>query len=145
MLRLIETFGLWDELEAQFRIKPVWGVCAGAILMAEKVLNPDQKSFDLMPVTIERNGYGRQLQSHFALVENYEVSLIRAPVIRDVREDVKIRAVHDGAPVWLEYGKNMLTSFHAELNLAYPSPMHQAFVKLIRGSKVRTIKRTRVA
>ena len=111
MLKLIDRFNLWDVLTEQFAQKPVWGICAGSILMAEKVLvqknkHPDesqdpeinsldpgsslgcskenwstQKSFGLLPITVKRNGYGRQLDSHNVNINGYEVSLIRAPVI----------------------------------------------------------------
>lgn len=134
MLKLIERFGLWDELAAQFAAKPVWGICAGAILMAETVLNPSQKSFALMPITIERNGYGRQLQSHTDTVDGYEVSFIRAPVVREIQADINIHATHNGDPVWLERGQYMLTTFHPELTMSYPSPMHQRFVDLVQKS-----------
>lgn len=75
MLKLIEMFGLWDDLARQFKAKPVWGICAGSILIAEKVLNPSQKSFGLIPMTVERNGYGRQLDSHHTKVGDYDSTL----------------------------------------------------------------------
>ena len=60
MLKLIERFNLWDVLADQFSKKPVWGICAGSILLAETVTDPAQKSFGLLPVSVRRNGYGRQ-------------------------------------------------------------------------------------
>ncbi|GJL85847.1 MAG: pyridoxal 5'-phosphate synthase subunit PdxT [Micavibrio sp.] len=130
MLKLIDTFGLEEDLKKVFAEKPVWGICAGSILMADKVINPIQKSFHMMPVTMERNGYGRQLESHNAVVDGFEVSFIRAPVVKAVNDNVEILASHDGAPVWLRSGRYMVTTFHPELTLEYPSPMHQAFVHL---------------
>ena len=56
MLKLIEVFGLWDALAAQFKRKPVWGICAGSILLASHVKNPEQNSFGALPLTICRNG-----------------------------------------------------------------------------------------
>ena len=94
MLKLIETFGLWDALVRNFKTKPVWGICAGAILIAERVTHPQQKSFGLLPLTVERNGYGRQLESHHAEIDGYEVSFIRAPIFTDVGPDVAILAEH---------------------------------------------------
>ncbi len=128
MLKLIERFDLWDVLAAQFAAKPVWGVCAGVILMAQTVLSPAQRSFDLLPITVERNGYGRQLESCHVEIEGYKVSFIRAPVIKDAAESVHVRAVHKGDPVWLESGQYMLTTFHPEMSLDFPSPMHRAFL-----------------
>ena len=132
MLKLIERFELWDVLAAQFAQKPVWGICAGAILMAERVSNPEQKSFGLLPITIERNGYGRQLQSSHKEVQGYNVSFIRAPVIKEY-SDVGILASHGDDPVWLQKGQYMLTTFHPELTMDTPSPMHKAFVEIVKN------------
>ncbi|MEZ5814630.1 MAG: pyridoxal 5'-phosphate synthase glutaminase subunit PdxT [Alphaproteobacteria bacterium] len=132
MLKLIERFNLWDELAQQFAQKPVWGICAGSILLAEKVLNPAQKSFGILPITVERNGYGRQLESCHTLINGYEVSLIRAPVIKETAKNVEILAQHQGAPVWIRDGKNMATTFHPELTFDFPSPMHKMFVEIVR-------------
>lgn len=131
MLKLIENFNLWDVLSEQFRQKPVWGICAGSILLAEKVLNPSQKSFGMLPITIERNGYGRQLESHHASVEKYTVSFIRAPVIKDVTGDVEILSTHEDTPVWIQKDHVMASTFHPELTMQYPSPMHKRFVDLV--------------
>ena len=132
MLKLIETFGLWDALVRNFKTKPVWGICAGAILIAERVTHPQQKSFSLLPLTVERNGYGRQLESHHAEIDGYEVSFIRAPIFTDVGPDVAILAEHQGAPVWVRSGKYWASAFHPELTMTYPSPMHRGFVDLVR-------------
>ena len=132
MLKLIENFDLWDELAAQFRAKPVWGICAGSILLAEKVLNPAQKSFGLLPITVERNGYGRQLDSHHGEVSGYPVSFIRAPVITDAGRS-EILASHEGKPVWIQNGQYMATTFHPELTLDFPSPMHNAFLEMVQN------------
>jgi len=132
MLKLIERFDLWDVLSAQFKNKPVWGICAGSILMAETVLNPAQKSFSLLPMTVERNGYGRQIDSHFAKIAGYDISLIRAPVIKKVANDVEVKTAHENTPVWVQKGQYMATTFHPELTLDFPSPMHQAFVEMIK-------------
>lgn len=134
MLKLIETFGLWDVLAKNFAAKPVWGICAGSILMADTVWVDEtkvktQKSFGLIPVEIIRNGYGRQLDSHHGLVDGYDVSFIRAPVIAGMADTVEVLAVNDNVPVWLKYKAHMLTTFHAELTRTYPSPMHRRFIE----------------
>lgn len=132
MLKLIDTFDLWDALKKQFAEKPVWGICAGSILIAENVTGPAQKSFGLIPMSIERNAYGRQLESHHADINGYEVSLIRAPVISKVTNDVTVKATYEGKPVWVKKGRYMATTFHPELTLDYPSPMHSEFANLVR-------------
>ena len=134
MLKLIERFDLWDDLAQQFSSKPVWGICAGSILLADKVMNPIQKSFGILPMTVERNGYGRQLDSHNTAINGYEVSFIRAPIIKQAANDIEVKASHDGDPVWVAKGKNMATTFHPELTFDYPSPMHKAFVDLVQAN-----------
>ncbi len=131
MLKLIERFELWDILSEEFSQKPVWGICAGSILMANKVTNPAQKSFGLLPITIQRNGYGRQLDSHYAQIEGYEVSFIRAPVITEISNEIEVLVKHDGNPVWVQSGSKIASTFHPELTKSYPSPMHKHFIDLV--------------
>lgn len=133
MLKLIDVFGLWDVLAENFARKPVWGICAGSILMADTVWVDEsktkkQKSFGLMPVEIVRNGYGRQLDSHIGQVAGYDVSFIRAPVVTGMADTVEVLAKEGDIPVWLKSNQNHLTSFHAELTLDYPSPFHKSFI-----------------
>lgn len=131
MLKLIENFNLWDVLKKNFNAKPVWGICAGSILMAEKVTDPEQKSFGVLPITVQRNGYGRQLDSHHADIDGYEVSFIRAPIFTNIGPGVEVLANHEGEPVWVQKGKAMASAFHPELTLDYPSPMHRRFIDLV--------------
>lgn len=134
MLKLIDRFGLWDVLVAEFAAKPVWGICAGSILMAEKVTDPEQKSFGVLPITVQRNGYGRQLESHKDRIDGFEVSFIRAPIITNIGDDVEVKATHEGDPAWVERGKDMATTFHPELSLDAPSPMHEYFVEKVKAA-----------
>lgn len=100
----------------------LYGTCAGAILLAERVTSPAQPSLELLDISIERNGYGRQLQSHIShepcpVLGNdpLEMVFIRAPIIRDVGEQVEILARHDDEPVFVRQGRIMATTFHPEL------------------------------
>ena len=131
MLKLIERFDLWDALKEQFQAKPVWGICAGSILLAETVTGPEQKSFGLLPMSVQRNGYGRQLDSHHGVVDDYPVSFIRAPVITEVSEGIDVKAYENDRPIWVQKSRIMATTFHPELTLNFPSPMHKLFVELI--------------
>lgn len=131
MLKLIDRFDLEDVLKEAFATKPVWGVCAGVILIAKTVLNPAQKSFGLLDITVERNGYGRQLESRIEEIDSYPVSYIRAPIISQVSDDMTIKAYRDGLPVWIQKDHIMATTFHPELTLKTPSPMHKIFADLI--------------
>lgn len=134
MLKLIDNFDLWQPLQDTFARIPVWGVCAGTILMAQTVTDPQQKSFGLLPMTVRRNGYGRQLQSHQVRIQDYMVSFIRAPLITDIDDSAEILAKHEDRPVWVQKGQHIASTFHPELTLDFPSPMHRHFVDLVRGN-----------
>jgi 5'-phosphate synthase pdxT subunit len=146
MWKLIDVFNLENIMREHFAKKPVWGICAGSILMGHQVLgkHKDQRTFDLVPcVDVERNAYGRQLDSHFASFpeyDNYEVTFIRAPILKINTHpcpNLKVLASHQGEGVWMEYRKGpsspyyMMTTFHPELNRNYPSPMHKLFLSHI--------------
>lgn len=130
MLKLLNIFHMKDALANFLKEKPAWGICAGAILMAKTVKNPEQDSFGVVDIDICRNAYGRQLESQQVLVNDYLVSLIRAPQITRVANDIEIKAKHEGKPTWIQAGNKMVTTFHPELNLKAPSPMHKMFLKL---------------
>ena len=100
---------------------PIFGTCAGAILLASDVTNPSQKSLGLMDISVERNGYGRQLDSRIARVQaegqgnDFEAVFIRAPIIRRVGSGAKILASYQGDPVLVEQGRHLAATFHPEL------------------------------
>lgn len=133
MLKLIDRFNLWDILAAEFAKKPVWGICAGSILLARDVTNPQQKSFGVLPIAVERNGYGRQLESHYEMIEGFEVSFIRAPIIIAADRDVEVLAQQNGKPVWVQKGHAMASTFHPELTRIFPSPMHRKFIEMVQA------------
>ena len=130
MLKLLDQLGLVDDLAQTLRSKPVWGICAGAILMAETVTNPVQRSFGAIAVQVERNAYGRQRESTEALVDGYLVSYIRAPRIATVGPSAQVKAWRDNDPVWVEAGRLMVTTFHPETNPSVPSPWHRRIAAL---------------
>lgn len=132
MLRLIDRFRLAEPLKMAFESLPVWGICAGAILMAAKVVAPQQRSFNLIGMTIERNAYGRQLASRHDSIDGYTVSYIRSPRIAELWEtDAEVLACREQAPVWVRTQRYMATTFHSELSFAVPSPMHRVFVEMV--------------
>jgi 5'-phosphate synthase pdxT subunit len=102
--------------------KPIFGTCAGAILLATDVLNPAQDSLALIDISIERNGYGRQIDSSVRSGDCPELSrrpvemvFIRAPIIRRVGEGVRVLGRCDGLPVLVEQGNILAATFHPEL------------------------------
>jgi 5'-phosphate synthase pdxT subunit len=102
--------------------KPIFGTCAGAILLAKDVTNPPQESLALLDITIERNAYGRQIDSRVRRGECPELSdhplemvFIRAPIIRRVGEGVRVLGTCDGLPVLVEQSNLLAATFHPEL------------------------------
>ena len=120
MLKLLAEEGLTEPLRRFSEHKPVYGSCAGAILLAREVTNPAQPSLGLMDLTIERNAYGRHIDSRIASIPmpeggNLEAVFIRAPIIRRLGPRSAVLAQYNGDPVWVEQGRNMVTTFHPEL------------------------------
>ncbi|HCM84000.1 MAG TPA: pyridoxal 5'-phosphate synthase glutaminase subunit PdxT [Rhodospirillaceae bacterium] len=135
MLKLIDVYNMKSALADFFKTKPAWGICAGTILMAREVSNPAQFSFNAIDIAVVRNGYGSQLDSFHADINEYPVSFIRAPVIDKIGKDVGVKAEHSGHAIWVEQGNKMATAFHPELTPDYPSPMHQRFLELVQAAK----------
>jgi 5'-phosphate synthase pdxT subunit len=127
MLKLLDIEQLFEPLKEFGLRKPVFGTCAGAILLATSVSHPAQASFALMDISVERNGYGRQLDSRvieIAPEEEFlrragggklEAVFIRAPIIRTVAGGVKVLARYQDTPVLVEQGRHMAATFHPEL------------------------------
>lgn len=136
MLKLIDEERLFEALKEFGVRKPVFGTCAGAILLAAEVVNPVQESLGLMDFTIERNGYGRQIDSRIAGIEldgrNAEAVFIRAPIIRRVGPETKILARYEGVPVLVEQGKHLAATFHPELS--GDEQVHRHFVDKVNAS-----------
>jgi len=135
MLKLMGYYELFEPLKAFAAAHPVFGTCAGAILIASEVLNPPQASLGLVDLTIERNGYGRQLDSRVVRTPQHglpgapdlEAVLIRAPIIR--RTTGEVLASYLGAPILVDYGRHMVATFHPELT--EDPRVHERFVKKI--------------
>ena len=120
MLKLLDEEGLTEPLKCFSGRKPVYGSCAGAILLAREVIHPAQASLGVMDLTVERNAYGRQLDSRIASIPmpdggDMEAVFIRAPIIRRLGQGSTVLARYNGDPVWVEQGRNMVTTFHPEL------------------------------
>ena len=120
MLKLLALENFFEPLQEFGKTKPIFGTCAGAILLATEVLNPAQKSLGLVDLTIQRNGYGRQMDSRIANIEwegeSAEAVFIRAPIIRRVGPQAKVLATYLDAPVLVEQGHHLAATFHPELS-----------------------------
>jgi 5'-phosphate synthase pdxT subunit len=123
ILKLLRAEDLWEPLVAFGRAKPIFGTCAGAILLAREVAGPAQESLGLMDIGVERNAYGRQVNSRVAAIApegNWDggaiaAVFIRAPIIRRVGPAVRVLARYNGDPVLVDDGRHMAATFHPEL------------------------------
>ena len=119
MLKLLRIENLFEELQNFGSTKPIFGTCAGAILLARDVTGPSQESLGLMDIGVERNAYGRQLDSRVATIgidgSDMEAVFIRAPIIRRVGPNVRVLAEYNGDPVLAEEGRHLVATFHPEL------------------------------
>jgi 5'-phosphate synthase pdxT subunit len=138
MLKLLNFMDLKEPLREFAREKPIFGTCAGAILLAKEVLNPAQESFGAIDLTVERNAYGRQIDSRVANLRpnadfqkragagDVEAVFIRAPVIRRAGPEVRVLAQYEGDPVLVEQGRHLVATFHPELT--QDSRVHKLFL-----------------
>lgn len=144
LLRLMAPLGMGEALRAFCRRGgALFGTCAGLILLAREVTSPAQDSFDLLDVTVERNAYGRQIDSFvgrgsLALPgrgpEEAEMVFIRAPRIRRVGAGVQVLGRLEEEPVLVGSGRILAATFHPEMS-APPtggSPIHRHFLELCR-------------
>ncbi len=124
--KLMEGTGVAEAIVALARRgDPVFGTCAGAILLATEIRNPPAPGLGLLDATIERNAYGRQVDSTVAALEGVdgaalgeeplEAVFIRAPRILRVGPGVAVLARRDGDPVLVKQGNLLAATFHPEL------------------------------
>ena len=134
-LKFLEREGFLQRLREFVRVKPTFGTCAGAILLAKDVENPGQESLAALDIAVRRNAYGRQLESFITSSDSslpggpLEMVFIRAPKISRVGKDVEVLAREKGDPVLVRQGNVMAATFHPELS--DDTRVHRAFLELI--------------
>jgi 5'-phosphate synthase pdxT subunit len=137
--RLMAMYGLMEPLRSFASKKPVWGTCAGMIVMAKRATDLDRETLELMDIEVQRNAFGRQVDSfetalEIAGIEGAPVRavFIRAPIVREVGEDVDVLArLESGEVVAAKQGHLLATSFHPELT--DDDRMHRYFLGLTNG------------
>lgn len=139
-LKFLEREGFLTKLRAFVSQKPAFGTCAGAILLAKKVTNPPQESLGALDITVQRNAYGRQIDSSIMTIptqlggEPLEMVFIRAPRIEDVGRDVEVLAEREGHPVLVRQGQIMAATFHPELSS--DTRVHKMFLDVVRQKRM---------
>jgi 5'-phosphate synthase pdxT subunit len=135
-LKFLERDGFLQSLQSFVEQKPAFGTCAGCILLARNVSHPAQESLAVMDISVERNAYGRQIDSAIRTGETklpggpLEMVYIRAPRISSVGPEVEVMAERDGYPVLVRQGKLLAATFHPELS--NDRRVHQLFVDMVR-------------
>ena len=146
-LKLLGDEG-FEKLKQFVRLKPTFGTCAGAILLATEIENPSQAGLGAIDIAIRRNAYGRQIDSSIREgkflgdlnsqldASPLEMVFIRAPKIERVGPGVDIIATegNNNVPVAVQQGRAMAATFHPELS--EDTRIHRAFLELVRNSKI---------
>ncbi len=135
-LKLLGEAG-FAKLKEFVRLKPTFGTCAGAILLATEVENPRQAGLGALDIDIRRNAYGRQIDSSIREGEfgndPIEMVFIRAPKISRVGSGVEVLATEGNDPVAVRQGRVMAATFHPELS--EDMRVHQAFLDMVENGR----------
>ncbi|PLV59197.1 pyridoxal 5'-phosphate synthase glutaminase subunit PdxT [Thermotoga sp. KOL6] len=138
MIRILKEMGMDGKLREKIKDgMPVFATCAGVILLAKHINNYQQEKLDVMNITVERNAYGRQVESFETFLEipaigkdPFRAIFIRAPKIVEVGEDVEILARHEEDPVLVREGKMLASTFHPELT--DDLRLHRYFLEMVK-------------
>lgn len=137
MLKLLQRDDLFNEIKSFGKRHPIWGICAGAILLAREVENPRQASMDLIGIKAHRNHYGSQLDSFETEIScarlpvsepkrALKAQFIRAPLLQPLDVEIKILAEHNQNAVLMQADRILVSSFHVELGV--DSRLHKYFL-----------------
>jgi 5'-phosphate synthase pdxT subunit len=138
ILRFLGKHQFFEALKEYCGSHPVFGTCAGAILLARQVLNPPQRSLGLLDAILERNAYGRQIDSAILTAQTtlaggpLEMVFIRAPRIVEIGAGVEVLARRDAFPVLVRQGTLMAATFHPELSK--DRRVHRLFVETVMAA-----------
>jgi 5'-phosphate synthase pdxT subunit len=139
MLKFLEKHRFFEVLQEFCRTRPVFGTCAGVILLAREVLNPAQRSMGILDAIVERNAYGRQIDSVIVTAETslpggpLEMVFIRSPRISQIGLGVEVLATRDGFPVLIRQGRILAATFHPELT--HDRRVHRLFVESVAAAR----------
>jgi pyridoxal 5'-phosphate synthase pdxT subunit len=138
-LKLLGEAG-FEKLKQFAHVKPTLGTCAGAIMLAKEVTNPDQPGLGALDIRIRRNAYGRQIDSSIRTGKfgesPLEMVFIRAPRIERMGPGVEVIATEGNDTVAVRQGKSIAATFHPELS--EDTRVHRAFLELVSNGHTRS-------
>ena len=138
ILRFLEKHRFFEVLQEFCGKKPIFATCAGTILLAREVVNPAQRSLGVLDAVVERNAYGRQIDSAIVTAETalpggpLEMVFIRAPRIVRTGAGVEVLAQRDGSPTLVRQGRVLAATFHPELS--QDRRVHRLFVEAVAAA-----------
>lgn len=144
MRRLIDKYHFMEPLREFARSrKPMFGTCAGMILLANKLIGYEEAHIGAMDITVERNAFGRQKDSFEATLsikgvgEDFTGVFIRAPYVVDIADDVEVLSMHNGRMVAVKQGPFLVASFHPELTDDHRVTAY--FVEMVEEAKMKKV------
>jgi len=138
--KIMKEMGLFDDLKEMIENGfPVFGTCAGMIILAKHIIGfPNQIRLEAIDITVERNSYGRQVESFETDInipvlngKPFRAVFIRAPRVVEVGKNVEVLAYFNEDPVFLRQKNILVSSFHPELTM--DSRIHKYFLEMVRG------------
>ena len=138
ILRFLDKHSFFQTLREFAANHPVFGTCAGAILLSREVRSPAQRSLGILDAVVERNAYGRQIDSTILTAETelpggpLEMVFIRAPRIVETGPGVQVLARRSGFPALVRHNHIMAATFHPELSA--DRRVHKLFVEIVAQS-----------
>jgi pyridoxal 5'-phosphate synthase pdxT subunit len=141
MLKFLEQKGFFAVLGEFTATTPCFATCAGCILLAREVLHPAQRSLGVLDATVERNAYGRQIDSTIVTAETalpggpLEMVFIRSPRVTRIGTEVEVLAKRDGFPTLVRQGHLLVATFHPEMT--DDTRVQQLFLDMIAAEKAR--------
>jgi pyridoxal 5'-phosphate synthase pdxT subunit len=141
ILKFLERRGLFESLKEFTEKRPVFGTCAGAILLAREVRHPKQRSLEALDAVVERNAYGRQIDSTILTEPTslpggpLEMVFIRAPRFLETGSAVEVLARREGFPVLIRQGNLLAATFHPELSA--DRRIHRLFVETVIAARAK--------
>lgn len=141
MFRQLDFIKMKEKLSDFAKVKPIFGTCAGLILISHKIQSSPLIPLHLIDVEVERNAFGRQTESFHTWIKVelqkeilFEAFFIRAPRIRAISSNAKVLASYQNEPVLVEQGIHLGATFHPELTK--DASIHQYFVEKVYRNAV---------